>query len=220
MAKIRLYRDEVNPDCLPPVCIRCGGDAAVYKQRLFSWHPSWVWVLIFVGLLPWAIVAMALTKRMRVYAPFCELHRNHWRDRALYVFGGLAVVALIGFGLVAALIMESNAPRNQGNETLTGWLCFGGCAVAFVWLIIAAVVENRTIHATEITKRTIVLVGVSTDFIDAVEDQRDQEEEELVALEKERRRQWPDEGHSGRRRQRRPLEEDEEDDTTHGPVRG
>ena len=71
MATVRLYRDETEDFDLPAVCMKCGAPATTWKSKTFSWHPPWVYVLILIGLLPFAIVAMVLTKRRTILAPLC-----------------------------------------------------------------------------------------------------------------------------------------------------
>jgi hypothetical protein len=70
---------------LPDVCLRCGAPATLHKSKTFSWHPPWVYVLLIAGLLPFAIVAIVLTKRRRVEAPLCEQHKHHWLIRQLLI---------------------------------------------------------------------------------------------------------------------------------------
>src|SRR5262245_26714718 len=100
MARVRLHRGEVRQGGLPPVCMRCGADAELERKRQFSWNPSWVYLLILLGLLPFVIVALVLTKRMTVHAPLCRDHKNHWLTRNLIIYLGLLPVALLGFGAI------------------------------------------------------------------------------------------------------------------------
>ena len=73
MAELRLNSREANGG-LPPVCMRCGDRAHAEKMKLFTWYPPWVNVLLIFGVLPAAIAAFCLTKRMTVHAPLCERH--------------------------------------------------------------------------------------------------------------------------------------------------
>ena len=77
MAKVYLRSDYGHEIVdLPPVCMACGAPATVRKRKLFSWQPQWVPVLILVGLLPYIIVSLVLTKRQRVETPLCERHAS------------------------------------------------------------------------------------------------------------------------------------------------
>jgi hypothetical protein len=174
MAKIRLRRWEVEEYELPPVCARCGERAVVQPDKTFSWHPSWVLVLLFVGGLPiYVIVALILTKRMTVPLPFCQRHRNYWRNRAIFVYGGLlGMFLLTAVGITASLALD---PKGQG--AMLGTVCIGAFLIFLVWLVAAAIMQTNGIRANEITDRFIVLVGLSRDFVDAVYDDRDAAEE-------------------------------------------
>jgi hypothetical protein len=186
MAQIQLDRDEVGREQLPPVCMRCGQPSAIYKGKNFSWYPPWVIVLIVVALLPGAIVAMILTKRMTVWAPLCAAHKNHWLLRILLILGTLALVAALIIGsLVAASTISEQGGRH--GDDLVGFVCVGGVILLVLWLIGLAVIQLTAIRPTEITDDTITLTGVSDAFVRAVEEDRDQEEEEYRARPRPRR---------------------------------
>src|SRR5262245_60095643 len=103
MATLHLESYDGEVGDLPDLCMQCGAPSAVRKNKRFSWFPPWVWILLFVcGLVPFAIVALVMTKRRTVNVPLCEAHKNHWLWRQLVVVGGL--LALIGI-FVAFLVM-------------------------------------------------------------------------------------------------------------------
>jgi hypothetical protein len=177
MARVRLYRDEVGPDQLPTVCMRCGQPSVVYRRKSFSWYPAWVWVLLLAGLLPFLIVALILTKKMTIYAPLCAAHRHHWLRRTLFTGLGLLffVALFIGGGIAAAMLDDARQPRWR-DVVLTA--TYGGGVVLFlVWLITAAVLQARAIAPHEITDRDITLGRVSEKFVDAVKGSRDDDDE-------------------------------------------
>src|SRR5207247_1179889 len=95
MAEIRLDLGEAD-GYLPDICMCCGGAATVTKTRKMSWCPPWVGVLILAGLIPYAIVAMILTKRATVQVPLCDQHKGHWFNRALLAFGSFFLFTAIG----------------------------------------------------------------------------------------------------------------------------
>src|SRR2546423_13064777 len=78
---VELRRAEARGLDLPPVCMRCGQPAEQFVSKVFAWHPSWVYFLLFVGLLPFIIVALIITERARVDAPLCAVHKGHWSKR-------------------------------------------------------------------------------------------------------------------------------------------
>ena len=164
MAQVRLDFYDLDDDALPQLCMKCGAPATTRKEKTFSWCPSWVAVLILVGLLPWFIVALILTKRRRVSVPFCEAHKNHWRWRALFALVGFAVPVLL---FVAGIAVSG--PR--GNDNLSGILLLAGVAGFFVWLIAVAVVYGTAIAPANIDDRSITLKNVGTEFADAYKEQ-------------------------------------------------
>ena len=65
---------------LPRNWVKCGRPAnEPLLKRKFSWHSPWWALLILVGLLPYAIVAMAVSKRMVVEAPLCTKHLERYK---------------------------------------------------------------------------------------------------------------------------------------------
>jgi hypothetical protein len=133
MALVTLDRREAEPERLPPVCTCCGAPSAEYRSKNFSWHPPWIGVLILAGLLPYALVALILTKRMTVSAPLCERHRGHWTVRTVVTLGGFLALVLLGF--VAAMVLGDH--EGPGGDPVGGFLCLGTLGLGVVWLILA-----------------------------------------------------------------------------------
>jgi hypothetical protein len=162
MGVLRLGSYDSGDVDLPDVCMKCGAPAAVRKSKNFSWFPPWIWVLLIVcGLLPFAIVALIMTKRRRVEVPLCEEHKNHWIWRQIVVIGGF--FALFGVGFVAWVAMLDD--RGRPNDNLFGLLCIGWVVGLIAWLILAVILQSTSVRATEITDTSITLGGVSDAFI-------------------------------------------------------
>src|SRR5262249_6525040 len=116
---VRMTYYEVE-GALPDVCMKCGAPAATRKRKQFAWYPQWVFDVlgrnIFVGLLPFAIVALVHTKRMAVSMPFCARHRNYWLVRDLFLWGGLAVLGLACVvGLAVTIAMDDPTRLGGGG---------------------------------------------------------------------------------------------------------
>jgi hypothetical protein len=191
MAQVHLDRHEVEEGLLPSLCIRCGAPAALTKDKTFSWHPSSIDTLIAVGLifnvllLVGIILAVVMTKRMRVRVPLCASHQNHWLWRALFIWGGLGAVAVLGIGALAFVL---NAGKmDEDLQVLAGCLCGGAALLGLIWLIAAAIVQNGAIRASEITDDRIALIRVSRTFVDALERERDEDEERFEHFSPRRR---------------------------------
>jgi hypothetical protein len=182
---------------LPDVCMKCGAPAVLCKNKTFSWFPPWVWLLFFFcGLLPFAIVALVLTKRRTVSVPLCADHKNHWFWRQLVMVAGLLLL-VVGF---VAWIAAIDEPRGR-NDSLTGLVCVGLFILLLIWLVGAIIAQTTSIRPKEITDKDITLLGVSDVFIQAYEDQWRVFPERLDELARER---W----NEGRRR--RPAEESDQ----------
>src|SRR5262249_28232384 len=110
MASVKLHDPDRMGYDLPDLCMKCGAPAMVYKAKTFSWHPGWVYILLFFGLLPFIIVALIMTRRMTVRVPLCEAHKNHWFGRFLILSGSF--LALFAGGI--ALFMASLEPNRVG----------------------------------------------------------------------------------------------------------
>jgi hypothetical protein len=162
MATVRLRDTDLDEE-LPPVCICCGAEATVFKAKKFSWQPGWVALLLLVGLLPYIIVAIILTKRMTVQAPLCEQHRNHWGGRSallLLTFLGLIVLAIGG-----AVVLPEHGQK--------GMVLVIGCVTGLIaWVILAVIVQNGTVRPSEITDNSITLQSVAPEFRDAMQEPR------------------------------------------------
>ena len=172
MATLRLGERPWDEEELPDVCMKCGAPAEVYKHHRFRWHPGWVFVLILVHILVYAIAALALTKKRRVRVPLCHAHRHHWLSRQVILFVGFAVFVLLGVGAFIAMSDPVARPGGVG-EALGGLLCAGSVVTLIVWLVLVAILQSTAIRPQEITDRGITLVGVSPGFVEAYEEKQD-----------------------------------------------
>jgi hypothetical protein len=180
MAQLLLTRREAEEGYLPAVCMRCGEPAEVVCDKLLSWrpeleeHPALVVAFFLAGLvtpgvevLRW-IQRLSLstkTKRARIRFPFCRKHRNYWFLRHCFVYGGLTAIVLLG---AAALIAFLDTKAQNGLISRIGGVACVGIAIGgIVWLFAAAILETKTMSATEITPDTITLVKVSPRFVQA-----------------------------------------------------
>ncbi len=195
MATLLMGRRPAEDEDVPDLCMQCGAPAAVYRERTFSWYPSWVYLLLLAGLLPFIIVALVLTKKKRLSVPLCHAHRNHWAWRNAVML--LSFLGLGGLAVGAAVLVNVAAGPN-GFDQYSGFVCGGFVVGLIVWLIVVAVLQQTAIRPTEITDHSITLTGVSKEFVRAYEENRGAS----------RRRDWDDERWEGGRRGRaRPADD-------------
>jgi hypothetical protein len=196
MATVRLGRYELEEYDLPRVCMRCGTRATTYKAKKFTWSPPWSYFVLG------AFGAAVFAKSMTVRVPFCEKHKWHWTGRAAVVGFSLPVIALV---FVAGVAVASQL--NAGPEVV-----FLPTGVLFVaWLIMAAVLLGGAIRAGEITDKSVTLLGVSEEFVEALDEERrggDEDEDDRP------RRRRADDGayYDPRARRRRRGRDDDEDE--------
>lgn len=170
MAKVHLTRYEVEERLLPALCMKCGAAAMVDKKKAFAWHPPWVLALILFGVLPCAIVALILTKRMTVMAPLCDEHKSHWSWRSWFIGLGFAALVVLGIGAIALIAADDN--RRGAGQQLGGLVCGATAVAGLIWLFAVAIIQQTAIRTTKITDRGITLTNVSRTFIDALEEDR------------------------------------------------
>jgi hypothetical protein len=148
--------------------MRFGKTACLERSRNFAWYPGWAYILLFFGILPFAVVVLFTTRYLTVSVPLCGRHRNHWFWRNLAIYGTLALGSVLFGGLLLAIPDRRFGKVIDRVHALLVLAVFLG---PFIYLVVAAVVKYSAIRATEITDRSITLVNVSPTFARALEDQ-------------------------------------------------
>jgi hypothetical protein len=162
MAAFTLVNPERYGDKLPPVCLCCGEKATLFKRKRFTWHPSWVYLFLPLGLLPVLIVAMIVTKSATIEAPLCTRHRYHWSGRTALVLLSLFGIIFLVF---VAIALSSTSPRPTSfGQFLWGMVLFGFLG----WLVTVVIVSSTTIRASKITADSLTLRNVADNFETAV----------------------------------------------------
>jgi hypothetical protein len=85
-------------------CFRCGEPTARSLVQTAYWHPAIWYLLLLVGLLPYAIAASIIQHRVKLVVGLCEGHRRSRRRG--YLIGGALVAA--GFGVLILAIKWSS----------------------------------------------------------------------------------------------------------------
>ena len=179
MATVRLKDPERPGYELPPVCIRCGAEATVYKVKKFSWYPRWALIVLLAGPLPFLIVVLVLTKRMRVRAPLCDRHRYHWGGR-------LALFWAAFVGLIFLIILAVSLSPTPMPDRTVGMVWLGALFGVLLLSVIATVLTTGMIRPVEITDYSITLQGVAQGFREAVRAARESRVRDLDRAVRER----------------------------------
>ncbi len=116
---------------LPDRCVKCNALAPgpKFKKKL-TWHPPAIFILIFVALLIYLVVAMILRKTAIVELGLCEEHMARHRRNVRITW----VLLLLGVGgLVVALLVGDNNFLLAGILLIFAGIIYGVVAVRIVW---------------------------------------------------------------------------------------
>jgi hypothetical protein len=169
MSSIRLRYRETTADDLPMVCMACGDRAGSHIDKNFSWYPDWVNLTAFAGLVPYLILSFTTRQYMEVEVPVCDRHEKYFLTRTIWTYvaaGATFVIAALAFVLLLAASEGDTAGAIVG-----GMACFGVRVLPAIGVI--AYIQTTTIRAREITDRSITLVRVHDDFVEAMEIRRE-----------------------------------------------
>lgn len=142
---------------LPAFCLKCGAEASTPWRKKFYWHNPWLYLIILINLLIYAIVAVIVRKQMELNLPLCDTHHS---DRRRYrLLGALMLIAFVPAGLV----LGANFSKTLG--WVTGTLMF--VAGLIFWAM-----SNLGINPTKIDEAGGVFRGVSKNFLDMLPEQQ------------------------------------------------
>ena len=140
---------------LPNYCVKCGQPVTgeLFKKT-FYWHNPWLFLLVLVNILVYAIVSMILRKRADLALPLCDDHRQR-RKNLLIATWVLGLGFIPGGILAGSLIHDSDTAVAVG--LLTGFLLL---IAAFVTGGMSAVLRPR-----EITDSSATFTGACEQFL-------------------------------------------------------
>jgi hypothetical protein len=140
---------------LPPYCVKCGQSVTGEPfKKTFFWHNPWLFLLVLVNLLVYAIVAMIIRKRADLGIPLCDEHRQRRRNLLIATWV-LALGFIPGGILVGSLIHDSDT--GVGVGALAGFLML---IAAFVTGGLSAVLRPK-----EITDFSATFSGACEQFL-------------------------------------------------------
>ena len=135
---------------LPDRCVKCNGPANGYRlKRNMNWHDPLYYLIIFASPLIYAVIAIIVRKKARVYVGLCETHKQN-RTIALFVTWSLFAAGIGSFVLAIA--------SKTGTPVLLG----------IVLLLAAAIYGNfgpRVVYASKIDERFAWIKGVGREYL-------------------------------------------------------
>ena len=159
---IRLVVPRNGP--LPMRCVKCNAEASARYmwRKTLSWHNPALYVLIlFPGVLIYAIVALIVRKTSKVQAGLCEMHGRRRRKRVLIGW----LIALAGIGAFALAIFLGNQQGHHANAIAS--LVIAGFALILVSLF-WAVLTVRVLWPSKIDARYAWLNGACVDYLETL----------------------------------------------------
>lgn len=135
---------------LPDRCIKCNAPTPTRLKRKLNWHHPAIYILIFVAILIYAIVATVVRKRATVEFGLCDEHVQK-RRRNIAITWALVLLGLLCFFVAIA--------ASDGTPALLGLLLmFGG--------VIFGVVGTRVAAPSRIDDHYVWLSGINKDYLD------------------------------------------------------
>jgi len=143
---------------LPNRCIKCNAPADEQLKRKLTWHHPALYLLVFVSVLIYAIVAMIVRKTATVNIGLCEDHLSSRRRNLLITWG-------LGFGSVASFV--GAALLEDGTLLLLGITLLLGCAIY-------GIVTLRVVVPSKIDDYFVWLKGIDGNYLQQFHEWRGQ----------------------------------------------
>ena len=138
---------------LPSRCVKCNEPAEepTRKRRLY-WHNPWLYVLVAVNLIIYAIVAAIVRKKAVVAPGLCSMHKKRRRT-------GIAIAWAILLAGVAFIAMGA-AKGSAGG--------LGGGMILMLVAILVGIFTSRILRANRIDAKYVRLKGCGAPFLDSM----------------------------------------------------
>jgi hypothetical protein len=194
MAEVTLWREELDGQPVPDVCVRCGRPAEHVTERTFYGPGSDPGTALVTGLLGALGGVLALLVRMntaRVRVPVCGRHRRFFPRRKLLILSAF-VLPLSGFaGVLIGAALEPGPPKPGAPDTPGKVLVMASACVlvpGLFWALFVILTWRRwTIRAVYVNQDRVRLAGVSEEYAAAV---RAAEPGDAAGPDRDDRRPW------------------------------
>lgn len=137
---------------LPHRCVKCNEPAEEpTKSRKVYWHNPWVYALVLINLLIYAVVAVIVRKKAVISPGLCSAHKTRRR---------------VGIAIAWALLLVGVALLMMGVRSGPGAVA-GGLLLMLVAALVSTSV-TRILRAKRIDARYVRLKGCGTAFLDSL----------------------------------------------------
>jgi hypothetical protein len=137
---------------LPNRCVSCDAPALERPLRIrLAWHSPLAYLALLVGLLPYVLVSLKITKRLEACVGICD---QHAKKRRMFILV-TASVFLLGLSLFA-LVLTDTVPN--------GWLALSGLATMLLSLI-PAYMGPRTLRPSRIESDLAWVKGACPEYL-------------------------------------------------------
>jgi hypothetical protein len=138
---------------LPHRCVKCNEPAQTpTKERKVYWHSSWVYLLIILNVLIYAVVALILRKKAVIAPGLCAHHKARRRVWLALVWA----MVMAGLALVCMGIGQGSPPAG-----------FSGLLLMLTSVLLAMFVA-RILRPQRIDVRYVRLKGCGGQFLESV----------------------------------------------------
>jgi hypothetical protein len=135
---------------LPDRCVRCNAPANGYRlKRKLYWHPPGYYLLIFVGLLIYLIIALCVRKKALVHVGLCEKHRAQRK----WIIAGSWLAVLLGF-----VMMIGGLSEDSGAVSLSG-------VVLLLVGVVFGILKGPVVSVVKIDNEFVWLKGPGEDYL-------------------------------------------------------
>jgi len=140
---------------LPSYCVKCGQPVTGEPfKKTFFWHNPWLFLLVLVNILVYAIVAMILRKRFDLAVPMCPEHLQRRKNFLIATW-------VLGLGFIPGGILVGSLIHDSDTAVALGFLtCFLLLIAAFVTGAMSVVMRPR-----EITDFSATFSGACEQFL-------------------------------------------------------
>ena len=149
---------------LPDRCVKCNAVGTKRMKKQYSWHnPLLFLMIIFPGLLIYAIVALIVQKKGTAHFSLCEVHAK--RRSRMILFAWLMALLMIAIA-VGGCVMVANRQVDEDFVPLFIMVGIFGSLVSAV----VGVIGSRVFSPKFIDVSTMRLRGAGSEFLSALRD--------------------------------------------------